>query len=211
MQLEKPKLFLDRRDSIFVMVLLLLIISIRLLFLYQEYQEFISKPFFFTHAKVISETTKHKRGESYKLLKLLSKEGLSFYTITYRKESLENRVLRLEIFPSSKITFGSYLGSFFVKSRIKSVESLPQTLKDTLLERVLLQHKERLLGNFYNAIFFATPLDRELREKIGMLGVSHLVALSGFHLGFYGVLSMGVYFLSIDLCNRDIFHIDTLF
>ena len=95
----------------------------------------------------------------------------------------------MEIFPSSKITFGSYLGSFFVKSRIKSVESLPQTLKDTLLERVLLQHKERLLGNFYNAIFFATPLDRELREKIGMLGVSHLVALSGFHLGIlWGII-----------------------
>ena len=43
--------------------------------------------------------------------------------------------------------------------------------------------------SFYSAIFLATPLDINLRKKISMLGVSHLVALSGFHLSIlWGVL-----------------------
>ncbi len=171
------------------MGILLFIIIVRLFFLHQNYEEFLSKPFYFTHAEVLSESTRHKRGKSYKVLKLHSDEGLTFYTVSYKRDSLLHKRLRLQIFPNKKITFSDYMGTFFVKSHIKKVERLPQTLKDTLLERVLLQHKERLLGNFYNAVFFATPLDRELREKIGMLGVSHLVALSGFHLGIlWGII-----------------------
>ena len=39
--------------------------------------------------------------------------------------------------------------------------------------------------------FFATPLAKEVREKISLFGVSHLVALSGFHLGILWALVYG--------------------
>jgi competence protein ComEC len=39
------------------------------------------------------------------------------------------------------------------------------------------------MAAFYRGIFLADPLPPALREKIATLGVSHLVALSGFHLG----------------------------
>jgi len=51
------------------------------------------------------------------------------------------------------------------------------------------------LATFYNAIFFATPLEKALREKIALLGVSHLVALSGFHLGILWGLVYGLLLL----------------
>lgn len=177
------------------MGILLFIIIVRLFFLHQNYQEFLSKPFYFTHAEVLSESTKHKRGKTYKVLKLHSDEGLTFYTTSYQKESFANRRLRLQIFPNEKITFRDYLGTFFVKSRIKKVEVLPSGFKDTLLKKVALQHQEIALQTFYNAIFFATPLDKALREKISMLGVSHLVALSGFHLGILWGLVYGMLLL----------------
>lgn len=193
MQLEKPKLFPEKKTFVWVILFFLLVIFIRLLFEYQSYQSFISKPFYYTHAKVLNAYTKSKGNNRYQVLKLRSEDGFTFYTTNYSKDNFNHKRLRLQIFPDNRISFSDYLGSFYVKSRIKDQVLLPRTFKDTLLEKVAKQHKGTSLQSFYNAIFFATPLEKELREKISMLGVSHLVALSGFHLGIlwgvvYGLL-----------------------
>jgi competence protein ComEC len=54
------------------------------------------------------------------------------------------------------------------------------------------QHENRMISNFYKAIFFAIPLEKGLRTQVASLGVSHLIALSGFHLG---ILSTLLFFL----------------
>ena len=51
------------------------------------------------------------------------------------------------------------------------------------------QHTDPNMQAFYRAIFLATPIPKTLRTQIASLGVSHLVALSGFHLGIlWGIL-----------------------
>ena len=162
---------------------------------YRNYTEFIAKPFYFTHATVLNAYAKTKGKRSYQVLKLQSDDGLTFYTTTHKKTLPEHKRLRLQIFPNEQITFSDYLGSFYVKSRIKKSENTPSSLKDTLREKVASQHDDPSLASFYNAIFFATPLDKVLREKIALLGVSHLVALSGFHLGILWGLVYGALLL----------------
>lgn len=190
MPLQKPLLFADRKSLAWVLLFFLLIILFRLFWHYQEYRSFISKPFYYTYADVVSEKSKHSRGKSYKVLKLHAQNGLRFFTTSYRKDSYANCRLRLQIFPDEKIGFRGYMGTFFVKSRIKEV--LPEQesgYKDTLLANVAVQHDSGMLASFYNAIFFATPLPDTLREQISKLGVSHLIALSGFHLGIlWGII-----------------------
>jgi competence protein ComEC len=181
--MEKPKLFEDRKSFSLTMSVLLLLLLIHLVFRYTMYREFIHKPFYFTHAKVLSAYTKHKRNRSYQVLKLRSDDGLTFYTTTHEKEDLTGYRLRLQLFPVSTISFFDYLGSFYIKSRIKKKEKLSSGIKDVWQRNVMLQHNDPKLGTFYNAIFFASPLSKELRHTISLLGISHLVALSGFHLG----------------------------
>ncbi|MEA2047724.1 MAG: ComEC/Rec2 family competence protein [Campylobacterota bacterium] len=193
MPLEKPKLFPQRKTFIWFCVALLVLIMIRLLFSYLSYKEFIEKPFYYTNATVVTAYEKVKGNRRYQVLKLRSDDGFVFYTTSYSKENFDHARLRLQIFPDKSISFQEYLGTFYVKSKIKNHEKLPKTFKDTLLEEIALQHDDITLKSFYNAIFFATPLDKTLREKISMLGVSHLVALSGFHLSIlwgmvYGLL-----------------------
>ncbi len=195
MQLEKPKLFPETKTFIWVILFFLLVILIRLFFEYQAYRDFISKPFYYTNAKVLNLYKKSKGDQEYQVLKLRSDEGLTFYTTNYSQDNFDHKRLRLQIFPSRKISFSDYLGTFYVKSRMKAQEPLPETFKDTLLEKVASQHEHTSLGSFYNAIFFATFLEKELREKISMLGVSHLVALSGFHLGILWGLVYGLLLL----------------
>ena len=177
------------------MLFLVFIILVRLFIEYQSYQSFISKPFYYTHAKVLNAYQKSKGNQRYQVLKLRSDEGLSFYTTNYSKDHFDHKRLRLQIFPNKNISFVDYLGTFYVKSRIKEQELLPVTFKDGLLGKVASQHENTSLQSFYNAIFFATFLEKELREKISMLGVSHLVALSGFHLGILWGLVYGLLLL----------------
>jgi len=177
------------------MVFLVILLFVRLLFEYQSYQNFISKPFYYTYAKVLTVYEKSKEGRHYQVLKLRSEEGFVFYTISYRKNNFLHKRLRLQLFPNESVSFKAYLGTFYVKSRIKKVQALPQTFKDQLLKRVASQHNSSALQSFYNAIFFATPIEKSLREKISMLGVSHLVALSGFHLGILWGLVYGLLLL----------------
>ncbi len=179
----KPKVFETRKEFLITLAFLIFIIVARLGYEYQNYREFISKPFYFTYVEVLNSYKKTKNGKEYTVLKLYSDDKQTFYTTSYRKDNFSNKRLRLQIFPTSSITFIDFLGTFYVNSRIKKVEELPITTKNNLLLKIDSQHKSKELQSFYNAIFFATPIEKELREKIALLGVSHLVALSGFHLG----------------------------
>ncbi|BAF73072.1 ComEC/Rec2 family competence protein [Sulfurovum sp. NBC37-1] len=189
--MEKPKLFETKKSFAWTMAFLLLLFTLRLGWEYTNYKEFISKPFYFTYATVMNAYTKQKGKRSYQVLKLHSDDGLTFYTITHQKKLLQNRRLRLQIFPSEQIGFTDYLESFYVKSRIRSNDPVSAGVKEYVLGKVASQHDDPALGAFYNAIFFATPISKEIREKISLLGVSHLVALSGFHLGILWALVYG--------------------
>jgi len=195
MQLQKPKLFPERKGFVLVMGVLVFMLLIRLFFSYGNYQEFISKPFYYTYATVQMAYQKQKNEKYYTVLKLKSEEGYTFYTTTHRKENFHHKRLRLQIFPNASIQFRDFLGTFYVKSKIKHQEKIPETFKNELLENVASQHKNIALQTFYNAIFFATPLEASLRDKIALLGVSHLVALSGFHLGILWGLLYGLLLL----------------
>ena len=183
MTLEKPRLFPERRDFMRFAAVMLLLVGVRLSFMYRAYQIFIAKPFYYTTASVLNTYPKTKNGKTYTILKLESREGLTFFTTSYRKRDLHHREVRIQLYPNERITFWEYLGSFYIKSRIKEVYSSPSTVKTRLMRRVAAQHSDPMADAFYQAIFFAAPPPKVLREKISALGVSHLVALSGFHLG----------------------------
>lgn len=195
MQLEKPKLFPERKTFIWFLVTLLLLLLLHLSLLYGRYKAFINKPFYYTNATVLHAYKKSKNDKSYTVLKLKSSEGFTFYTTSHRKENFNHKQLRVQMFPNETISFSDYLGTFYVKSKIKNEEKILQTKKDVLLSKVTLQHDSKEMASFYNAIFFATPLDKTLRDKIALLGVSHLVALSGFHLGILWALVYGLLLL----------------
>ena len=192
MQLEKPKLFPDKKSFIWAMGIIFFLLLLRLGVTYHAYLEFVSKPFYYTYANVLTayEKTKHER--TYTVLKLKSEKGFTFYTTTHLKKVFKHKRLRLQIFPNESIRFQDYLGIFYVKSKLKEEKEQELSYKDGLLKTIAIQHQNNDLKQFYQAIFFATPLSKQVREKITLLGVSHLVALSGFHLGILWAVLYGI-------------------
>lgn len=185
MKLEKPSLFATKREFIMALSLLIIVIIGRLLLLYQEYDEFRSKPFYYTTATVLKQYKKDR----YYVLKLKTKDGYNIYTTSYMKRDISLYKIRIKILIDDKLTYWEYISSFYSQVVIKKIYTKTLDRRDYLLERIKSQHNNMEIVSFYSAIFLATPLDINLRKKISMLGVSHLVALSGFHLSIlWGVL-----------------------
>jgi competence protein ComEC len=129
----------------------------------------------------------------YTILKVYSPIlDLTFFTRSANKKIDGRNNLRLKIYPSFKKGFLDYLGTPFIHSNINKVLPKLVSKKEILEDKVSQQHDSKSISNFYQAIFFATPLDKPLRKQVSSLGVSHLIALSGFHLA---ILSTLLFFL----------------
>jgi competence protein ComEC len=168
------------------------LLVVRLGFIYGHYGEFITKPFYFTYADVLSIEERPNAAYPHTLLKLQSDDGLEFYTRSYDDVPYNIKRVRVEIFPDSNITFVRFLGTFFVDSRLKEIVPVQKNFKDEIVEKIKDQHNDDLTSSIYPAIFFNTPLSKEIRDKVIVLGASHLIALSGFNLTILWSVVFGI-------------------
>jgi len=197
--LEKPKLFLTLKEFWITMFFLFFLLAVRIFILHGEYEEFKSKPFFYTDVQVIQAYEKWKDNEYHTILKLYSSTlDINFFSRTKVRAEDINSQLRLKLFPHDDMKFTDYLGTSFIFSKINKIYEPKESIKNELFEAVNKQHNNERIANFYKAIFFATPLEKDLRTQVASLGISHLIALSGFHLA---ILS-GVLFFILRLVYR---------
>jgi len=83
------------------------------------------------------------------------------------------------------------MNSFYAFSKILYLYKTTSA-KEKLNQFISEQHKDKNISNTYQALFTAKSLNVEIQTKFSALGISHLVAISGFHLG---VLSALLFFL----------------
>ena len=194
--LEKVTLFSTRKDYFLFFILLLTLLSFSLSYEYYKYNEltkFDSQLVDATVLKEYSKTKLTKKGKikSYKILKMQSDEGFVFYTMASKKlQKLQNKRLHVELW-AGKISFKDYIKGFFAFSKILKVYKEP-TLKQKLSLLIDRQHKESNIAALYKALFLAIPLPKTMQTQFSKLGISHLIAISGFHLG---VLAAILFFL----------------
>ena len=175
------------------MLFLALLFFSRLFFLHQDYVEFKEKPFFYTDVQVLQAYEKWNAEEYHTILKVYSPVlDLNFFSRTRIRAKEIKSKLRLKLFPHKKMTFFDYLGTSFMFSRVNTVYEDNQSIKVNFLTFIEKQHENNMIASFYKAIYFATPLDKALRQQVSSLGISHLIALSGFHLA---ILSGLLFFL----------------
>ncbi len=171
-------------------VFLSLLLAINLYLEYLNYQKLdFSKPTSL-NAQILLQYPKTKDQKTYFVLKLQSK-GMIFYTTI--KEPLKNLQYRHAQF-FGKIKSCSFLES--LKSCFFQTYSFSLTRKHNFKSHVRhfidSVHSNALVGNLYRALFIGDSLNKDLRDRANALGINHLLAISGFHLG---ILSASVYFL----------------
>ena len=194
--LAKVAFFTSKKDIFVFFGLIFVLLIFSLSYEYYKYRQLTKFDSQLVEATVIKEyektkLTKKGKLKHYKVLKLNSDDGLSFYTIAPKKSTtLQNKHLQLEIW-AGKISFTEYLKNFFVFSKILRIDNIP-TLKQTLITKIENQHPDNDIAKLYQALFLALPLPKYMQTQFSNLGISHLIAISGFHLG---VLSAVLFFL----------------
>ncbi|KAA6492436.1 ComEC family DNA internalization-related competence protein [Helicobacter pylori] len=165
-------------------------LAINLYLEYLNYQKLdFSKPASL-NAQILLQYPKTKDQKTYFVLKLQSKNMIFYTTI---KEPLKNLQYRHAQF-FGKIKSCSFLES--LKSCFFQTYSFSLTRKQDFKSHarhfIDSVHSNALVGNLYRALFIGDNLNKDLRDRANALGINHLLAISGFHLG---ILSASVYFL----------------
>ncbi|GAA8514914.1 ComEC/Rec2 family competence protein [Helicobacter pylori] len=171
-------------------VILSLLLAINLYLEYLNYQKLdFSKPTSL-NAQILLQYPKTKDQKTYFVLKLQSK-GMIFYSTI--KEPLKNLQYRYaQFFGKIKpCSFLESLRSCFFQTYSFSL-TRKQDFKSHVRHFIDSAHSSALAGNLYRALFIGDSLNKDLRDRANALGINHLLAISGFHLG---ILSASVYFL----------------
>ena len=163
------------------------IFFINILFEYLNFKDFKYNEVYVANAKVLNIYPKSK----YQVVKLQTKKFVFFTSI---KANIKLKIydnIKLYI-NTSKITFLDYLKGFYTTSF--NIHKLPftQSFKQTLENKIKNQHKNPVIANLFNSLFFATSTIKILKEKCAIFGISHLIAISGFHLS---ILSFIIYWI----------------
>lgn len=189
--LERVSLFNSWRDFFFFLFASFFILSLSLLFEYRNYKEFVRFDSALVEATVLKQYEKQNGKRVYQVLKLKSSEGITFYTTAKKSlPDMKNSRLKMEIW-AKELTFFSYLNSFYAFSKILSTEE-NNTTKERVNAFIASAHEDALMGNIYQALYTAEEVDQKTQTAFSNLGVSHIVAISGFHLS---ILSALLYFL----------------
>ncbi len=194
--LEKVTLFSVKKDYFLFFLLLLSLLSLSLSYEYYKYTELTKFDSQLVNASVLkaynkTKITKNGKIKSYKILKMRSDEGFVFYTMASKKlQNVQNKRLHVELW-AGKISFKEYIKGFFAFSKILKIYDTP-TLKQKLSSFINRQHTNTNIAALYNALFLARPLPKAMQIQFSKLGISHLIAISGFHLG---VLAAILFFL----------------
>jgi len=148
---------------------------------YYHFYHLTNNKFKVIQVSVVNQDPKYnKNGKKYTVLKLKG-DFFHFYTTTY--EDLKNLIgkkISLTLI-TKKITFLSFLKGFYAISF--NISLLPNQQNKI---NSLIYHNSLLLQDLFLALFTAKPATKILREKISNFGLSHLIALSGYHLGLLG-------------------------
>jgi len=187
--IDKCDLFTNRREIVLISVFLLAIFGWHLSQKYRLYQKIVSTHVHTTKVVVENQYLKEKRGKVYTVFRMRSPEGYRFYTTSHEDlKDLRRRTLRVK-FVTKRIGFIDFLKGFYAPSFDLRLEEKRETFRDFLLKMIAKQHEDTKMQSLFQALFLGEPIPRGLRKEVGYLGLSHLIAISGFHLALlFGAL-----------------------
>ena len=129
--------------------------------------------------------------KDYNILRL-SASNFDFFTNIDKSESVEKLDILNILILSKNISFLDYLKGFYAKSIIFKKIEKQSGFKDEIIKKIDSNHEDNITKELFQALFLAIPISKELRDICTNYGISHLIALSGFHLG---VLSFVIYWI----------------
>ena len=185
--IEPLPIITNKRGWFYLFISFCILFSLNLLFEYNKFLDFKSNEIYITNAAIINIYSKEK----YKILKLHTK-NFDFFTSTTKNNNFK-KTDTINIFIVTKnIDFLSYLKGFYAPTfNIKKIKNKPNFI-NKISDFISSEHQDKNIAKLFNALFLGIPVNKHIQQVCSTFGISHLIAISGFHLG---VLSFMFYWL----------------
>ena len=177
------QLISSKKEFVWLFSFILLIFLFNIIHEYFKYKDFVEEELFSGKFQVVNIYDK----SDYYVLKLKD-ENLSFFTSINKENNLKKLSYINIAILTSKIDFVSYLKGFYAKSIYYDILKDEKNFKKNLFENINEGHEKPQLKQLFAALFLAVPISKEYREIYTNFGISHLIAISGFHLGILSAL-----------------------
>lgn len=180
-------LFFNNKERFLFFTILCVIFIFSLSFKYYEFYKLTSQKNPQITASVLLQYTKTKNNKSYFVLKLQSEFGIFYTTSREDLKDLKYRLVSMRLIVD-KLTFFDFLKGFYAP-HFNLILLQERDFRESLREFILNQHKTKIMGEYYLALFIADSLPKEWRELAQSYGIAHVFAISGFHTGILSAIS----------------------
>ncbi len=185
--MENLKLINSKKDLSIYIIIFLVIFSFNIFHEYFKYKDLTSDELFEGVFQIENIYDK----KDYQVLKIKNDDFNLFTSINkeHHFKKLEN--IKIAIL-TNKIDFISFLKGFYAKSVYYEAIDNKKTAKHSIYKKIITQHSSIKIQELFSALFLAIPISKEYRQIYTNFGISHLIAISGFHLS---IISFFVFFI----------------
>ncbi|MDR1976817.1 MAG: ComEC/Rec2 family competence protein [Campylobacteraceae bacterium] len=164
---------------------LLCILLVNIAFKYADFLEFKSRSWASFRGDLVNIVPLiAKNGRAYQRLYVKNDDGITLTVAYFAKDEFKINMRVGFRVKTDGVTFADFLSRrFYAPSVLVWANEAEASLRDRLFDAIALQHEDKLTKELFGALFLATPISKELRDAVQLFGVSHLIAISGFHLG----------------------------
>jgi len=181
------QLISSKKDFYTLLIAIIFIAFFNLFYQYFNYLDIKDEEIFEDRFKIMNIYKK----EDFYILKL-ENGNFSFFTSIQKDKNLKKLDSIILGFLTTHIDFYTYLKGFYAKSIYYEKFKNEKTLRVILKEKIESQHEDIRLKQLFEALFLAIPISKEYRQIYTNFSITHLIAISGFHLSIIAFL---VYFI----------------
>ncbi|RXJ60137.1 ComEC/Rec2 family competence protein [Candidatus Marinarcus aquaticus] len=165
-------------DYAFFIIALLLLFSLSIFKHYQNYTVFTHNEI--TPVEAMVQNIYEK--DEYNVIKFSTDTFTAFTSVSKHKQLQQLDTVKLYLI-SKQVSFFEYLKGFYTSNiKLYKLEAIKEK-RAFVMQHIHTQHNSSSMKELFGALFLALPISKELREVCANYGISHLIAISGFHLG----------------------------
>ena len=178
----------SKKEWFYIIVFLLIIFFINISFEFFKYKKFKQEEIITKNFVLLNIYKKEKKN----ILKLKNNDFI-FFTSTQLNFNKQDK-LQVTLL-TKNISFVSYLRGFYSFSF--NLNLLKKDNNFLISKYIKNQHKNENMQDLFLALFLAIPINKDFYKTISSYGISHLIAISGFHLGILAFILYWIIYILI--------------